>query len=138
MPDLVQLSAQFSPEQQLLCFPKQRVARGKESVSNPLPNNTPRSGEAGEISCKLRLNKAALLTVATCQNTLLALEPISRIVSHHYHHRITASMIAYSAILRNALSQSSDSTKLHRLAIERLTPRSITIINQMRDLRTLP
>jgi len=61
IPDLVQLSAQFSPEQQLLCFPKQRVARGKESVSNPSPNNTPRSGEAGEISCKLRLNKAALL-----------------------------------------------------------------------------
>jgi len=61
MPDLVQLSAQFSPEQQLLCFPKQRVARGKESVSNPSPNNTPRSGEAGEISCKRRLNRAALL-----------------------------------------------------------------------------
>src|SRR5207249_9356592 len=58
MPDLVQLSAQFSPEQQLLCFPKQRVARGKESVSNPSPNNTPRSGEAGEISYKLRFNKA--------------------------------------------------------------------------------
>jgi hypothetical protein len=57
MPDLVQLSAQFSPEQQYLCFPKQRVARGKESVSNPSPNNTRDSGETGEISCKTWLNK---------------------------------------------------------------------------------
>src|SRR5690348_9672374 len=57
MPDLVQLSAQFSPEQQFLCFPKQRVARGKESVSNPSPNNTRDSGETGEISCKTWLNK---------------------------------------------------------------------------------
>jgi len=126
------------PGATIFVFPKQRVARGKESVSNPLPNNTPRSGEAGEISCKLRLNKAALLDCRDLSEHVLALEPISRIVSHHYRHRITASMIAYSAILRNALSQSSDSTKTASASDRKAYPRSITIINQMRDLRTLP
>src|SRR3989440_4046432 len=81
IPDLVQLSAQFSPEQQFLCFPKQRVARGKESVSNPSPNNTRDPAKRAKFLANCgSINPPYRTVLATCGDTLLALEPINQIV----------------------------------------------------------
>jgi hypothetical protein len=73
MPDLVQLSAQFSPEQQFLCFPKQRVARGKESVSNPSPNNTRDPAKRAKFLANCGLIKPPYRTVAIGQNTAVGI-----------------------------------------------------------------
>src|SRR5437016_8331601 len=71
LPDLVQLSAQFSPEQQFfLCFPKQRVARGKESVSNPSPNNTRDPAKRAKFLANCgSINPPYRTVLATCGET---------------------------------------------------------------------
>ena len=94
------------------CVFQSNESRGERRVSRiPCPIIPRDLAKRVKFLANCGLIKPPYWTVATCQNTLLALEPISRIVSHHQRHRITASMIAYSAILRNALLQSSDSTK---------------------------
>src|SRR5437016_10951007 len=65
----------------LLCFPKQRVARGKESVSNPSPNNTRDPAKRAKFLANCgSINPPYRTVLATCDDTLLALEPINQIV----------------------------------------------------------